>query len=307
MKRFLTKIAVFLIALLAVAFVADRSLTQFFKKGHIVKAQWQEHMHDQQYDVAIIGSSRGWWNIDMNVIDAQCGVRAVSLANNHFLPSEVLLSLKIFLANGNTAKRILMQVDHDNLSTEAEEFSSTAYDFVPYLHDSIVYDHFGPRSIEWKAMRYIPFWRYTMVNFKWGVEQVLTQGRRKPLFDSTGTYFSNPKFYGDTAIMIRPGGYEVGPDIKEIIELCAQHHIQLDFFMAPYFNLIAPQEVRNGPANALKAEGFTLHDYSMRLTEKRLFNDTKHINIEGGKVFTGILARELVCPVSVTSIVDSES
>ena len=60
MKRFLTKIAVFLIALLAVAFVADRSLTQFFKKGHIVKAQWQEHMHDQQYDVAIIGSSRGW-------------------------------------------------------------------------------------------------------------------------------------------------------------------------------------------------------------------------------------------------------
>lgn len=65
--------------------------------------------------------------------------------------------------------------------------------------------------------------------------------------------------------------------------------------MAPYFNLIAPPEIRNGPANSLKSEGFTLHDYSARLTEQSFFNDTKHINIEGGKVFTGILARELVC------------
>ena len=33
MKRFLTKIGVFLIVLLCVAFVADRSLTQFFQEG----------------------------------------------------------------------------------------------------------------------------------------------------------------------------------------------------------------------------------------------------------------------------------
>ena len=296
MARFLYKIALFLIALFAVAFVADRMLTQFFKKGNLVKAQWQDHMRDQQYDLAILGSSRAWWNIDLNVIDKQCDIRALSLANNHFAPAEVLLSLKIFLHNGNTVKRILMQVDFDNLSTEVETFSSTAYDFVPYLHDPIVYDHFAPRSSEWRAMHDIPFWRYTKVNFKWGIEQVLLQPWRRPLFDSTGTYFSNPRFYGDKAIRISEGEYAVGPDIKAIMDLCQQHHIQLEFFMSPYLNLTAPPEIRSAPALALRSAGYTLHDFADHLTEQHYFNDIRHINIEGGRVFTEILANELICP-----------
>ena len=101
-------------------------------------------MHGEHFDVAIIGSSRGWWNIDMNAIREKCGLRAGSLANNHFRDPEVLLSLKVFLANGNRADHILMQEDHDNLSVEADHFSSTVYDFLPYLEDSLVSAHLQP-------------------------------------------------------------------------------------------------------------------------------------------------------------------
>lgn len=298
MRRFLSRIALALALLLAVAWPADRWLTGLFREGRGVKAQWQHHMTGQHYDVAVIGSSRGWWNIDMNTVRARCGLRTVSLANNHYRDSEVLLSLKVFLANGNTADRVLMQVDHDNLSVEADHFSSTVYDFLPYLEDTVVYHHLSPRSPEWTAMRYIPFWRYTVCNFKWGVEQALVTAtdRRPPLFDSTGTYFSNPRFYGPDSVGMWPSTYAASADLKAIIALCKVKDIQLAFFMSPYYRLLGAPEVLAGPATALQVEGFALHDYSMRLTEKRLFNDTKHINIEGGKVFTDLLIREVICP-----------
>jgi len=259
-------------------------------------------MHGEHFDIAIIGSSRGWWYIDMNAIREKCGLRAGSLANNHFRDPEVLLSLKVFLANGNRADHILMLVDHDNLSLEADHFSSTVYDFLPYLEDSLVSAHLQPRSSEWTAMRYVPFWRYVVCNFKWGVEEALVTAtdRCRPLFDSTGTYFSDPRFYGLDSISIRPSTYTVSSDLKEITALCKAQGIRLSFFTTPYYRLMVTPEVAAAPAAVIRAVGYELHDYSMLFTWKDWFNDTKHINIEGGKVFTAVLAQEVICPTLAT-------
>jgi hypothetical protein len=196
MGRFLRKILILCMALLVAAVVLDLLLTAIFRQGNTVKAQWLDKIEGEHFDLAITGSSRAWWNIDVNEINRRCSIRAISMANNHYTPSEMLLGLKLFLANGNTVDRLLVQADHLNMSAHQDEFSSTIYDHLPWLEDSIVYDHLRDRSKEWPLLRHVPFARYARYNFKWGFEEVLLTitNRRKTLFDSTGSIFMDREF-----------------------------------------------------------------------------------------------------------------
>lgn len=296
MKRFLFRLSIPLGLLLLLAFLLDPLFTSVFREGQGTKAQWLMGMRDQRFDVAVIGSSRAWWNISMDQLDSACGTRSISLANNHFTPAEMLLAMKAFLRNGNRARVLLLQVDHSSLTDEQEGFSSTVYDFVPFLEDTLVYAHLAPRGDEWFWLRHVPFWRYAKYDFKWGVEQaVLTAwGRRTVPFDATGSYFSpNDRFYGKAGVPYAPSGHRMGEDLRALFALCEQHGITVIPFTAPYYELEMPAGAVGAPARVLAEEGLRLIDYSDSLPEKRWFNDNKHLNRKGGRRFTEMLARAL--------------
>ena len=232
MKRFLFRLSIPLGLLLLLAFLLDPLFTSVFREGQGTKAQWLMGMRDQRFDVAVIGSSRAWWNISMDQLDSACGTRSISLANNHFTPAEMLLAMKAFLRNGNRARVLLLQVDHSSLTDEQDGFSSTVYDFVPFLEDTLVYAHLAPRGDEWFWLRHVPYWRYAKYDFKWGVEQaVLTAwGRRNVPFDATGSYFSpNDRFYGKAGVPYAPSGHRMGEDLRALFALCEQHGITVLF------------------------------------------------------------------------------
>ena len=296
MKRFLFRLSIPFGLLLLLAFVLDPLFTSVFREGQGTKAQWLRGMRDQRFDVAVIGSSRAWWNISMGQLDSACGTRSISLANNHFTPAEMLLAMKAFLRNGNRARVLLLQVDHSSLTDEQDGFSSTVYDFVPFLEDTLVYAHLAPRGDEWFWLRHVPYWRYAKYDFKWGVEQaVLTAwGRRNVPFDATGSYFSpNDRFYGKAGVPYAPSGHRMGADLRALFALCAQQGIAVMPFTSPYYELEMPAEAIGAPARVLAAEGLRLIDYSDSLPEKRWFNDNKHLNRKGGRRFTEMLARAL--------------
>ncbi len=301
MQRFLRNIALALLLLLAAAVALDALMTGVFRRGRGTKAQWIHNMKDQHYDLAIIGSSRAWWNIDMNAIDSACDLRTVNLANNHYSGREINLSLAMFLANGNTVDRILLQVDHYLLTAETDGFTSTIYEFLPYLHDSVVEARLAGRSLEWEALRHIPLWRYVKCNFMWGPEQFLATatGRRKPLFDSTGTYFSNPHFHGLEYLTMARTDHRLDEDLKEVIRLCRERNITLECFTTPYLNLRGDPEILAAPARIVDSTGLVLHDFSDRIAGREHYNDTQHLNVAGGKLFTRMLVEEVVCPREV--------
>lgn len=298
MQRFLRNIAIALGLLLVVASVLDMVMTHVFRNGRTTKAQWIHNMRDQHYDLAIIGSSRAWWNIDMNAIDTACGLRTVNLANNHYSGREVYLSLAMFLANGNTADRILLQIDHYTLTAETDGFTSTIYEFLPYLHDSVVEARLGGRSLEWEAMRYIPLWRYVKCNFMWGPEQFIATAtdHRAPLFDSTGTYFSHPNFHGLDYLTMTRTDHRLDDDLAQLISMCRARGIDLQCFTTPYLNLRGAPEVLSAPARIVAGTGLVLHDFSDRIPGKENYNDTQHLNIAGGRLFTHMLVEEVICP-----------
>lgn len=117
MASSLRKILVQVVLLAALALVLDPLFTRIHQGGNGTKAQWLHRMHGEHYDAVIIGSSRALWNIDMNAINTACGIRSISLANNHFRPAEMLLAM-VPLRNGNTTKRLLLQVDSSVLTDE---------------------------------------------------------------------------------------------------------------------------------------------------------------------------------------------
>ena len=300
MGSLLRKLIVFVLLLIALAFLLDPIFTRIHRNSGGTKAQWLNAMHDQHYDAVVIGSSRALWNIDMNAIDRGCGMRTISLANNHFRPAEMLLAMKIFLRNRNTTERLLLQVDSSVLTDEQEGFSSTLYDFVPYLEDTLIYHYLRDRDPEWFWLRHVPFWRYTKYNFKWGLEQTLKSavGKRAVPFDTTGSYFSpNNTFYGSLDYTFEPTTPpSLGEDLKALLELCRANGVEPIVFTSPNYMVRTPDNIRRAPTEVMTAAGLHLHDFTDSLDAQVYFNDNRHLNRTGGERFTRMLMEQVLCP-----------
>jgi|GEM_PF-1171728 len=301
MGRTLRHILVFVLLLMALGLALDPVFTRLFQNGRGMKSQWLARMHHQHFDAVIMGSSRALWNINTIAIDTTCDVRVVNLANNHLTPAEFLLTLKIFLRNGNRADRILLQVDQNTLSTDADLHSSKVYEYVPYLDDTLVYEHLRARDSEWFWLKHVPFWRYVKYNFKWGVEQAFYSvlDRSPEPFDSTGAFFSpNEQFYLKKDVNFPRITDRLGTDLEAVFELCRTNGIEVVPFTAPSFRRDMPDSVRAFPARLLAAHGHRLLDFSDSLDGQHLFNDNKHFNRAGGALFTRMLIEQVICPAN---------
>lgn len=298
MKLFLRKILVHCVILLIAAVALDHLFTGIFRHGRTVKAQWLNQMHGQHYDLVITGSSRAWWNIDMHLIQERCGIRGINLATNHFRSAEILLGLKIFLANGNTTDQLLLQLDYQKASDADEVFSATVYDHLPWLEEDLVYEHLSSRSDEFRLLRKIPFARYARYNFHWGPEEALITllDKRRTLFDSTGSFFIDRKFHGYQVLKLDSIRVEWDADLAEVFELCRKNGIAVDVFMAPYYRLKIPPGTADRFHGLMRRYEVNYHDHSQRLDDTLFFEDNWHLGRQGGVVYTNLLIDEVICP-----------
>ncbi len=298
MRRFLRKILVLCALLLVAAIALDRISTAIFRKGRTVKAQWMHNMKGQHYDLVITGSSRGWWNIDMNAINERCGIRSINLATNHFRPAEILLGLKIFLANGNTTDRLLLEVGYQKASDADEIFSATIYDHLPWLEEDLVFDHLSERDREFKWLRRIPYARYAKYNALWGPEEAIVTllDKRRTLFDSTGSFFTDREYHGYPYLEIDAIDMSFDPDLAETIEICRREGIAVEAFMAPYYKLRIAPGTNEEFHDMMDIYGIELHDHSQLLDSSIYFDDNWHLGHRGGEAYTNILMEEIICP-----------
>ena len=155
MKKFISKIGLFSLLLLVVSISIDYSFTMVFKNGNTNKTQWLSRINNRSFDVAILGNSRSWWNIDLNLFNKELELNCISLSDNHFPYSEMLLRLKQFYSNNNSMKLLLLQTEYWTLFNQEQGFSMTVYDNIPYLDDSTTYNYLSLRSDEWKKLKYI--------------------------------------------------------------------------------------------------------------------------------------------------------
>jgi hypothetical protein len=279
-----------------VALLLDIYFTSVFKQGRTKKTQWLHRMHDEHYDLAIIGRSNAWWNIDMNTINKECGINSINLANNHFSFYEMLLRLKRFYENGNTLDHLLIAVDYWQLFDDELELTPTVYDFLPYLDDPTTYQHLRERSKKWTVYKNIPFWRYSEFNFRWGVEEVFVSqfNMRESIFDNTGSHFTNNTFYGDSGWTQPPIESDtVHPDFINLVEFCRKNSIILHAFSSPMYNAKIDENEQVNSESLLDSIGVSYANYRGLFEDNIYFNDNHHLSIRGGKRFTAKLIAEI--------------
>lgn len=296
MKKFLTHLL--LIGLIACAplILLDGYFTRVFKTGKTNKTQWLSRVSNTAYDVGVLGSSRAWWNIDMNVIQDSLAIRAINLSDNHYTFHEMLLRMKQFYANGNSVDRLFIEVDYWILLQSPQPASITAYNNIPFLDDSLTYQHLRARSNEWVKLKYIPFWRYAEFNRQWGLEELLITafGVRNSIFDQTGTFFSNNRFYG-TNSFVPPlsESEEISPDFVTLIDFCRTHEIDIQIFTAPIYRANMVGQDQQKMERYLSGNKLAYLNYADVFQDSTYFNDNLHFSIKGGAAFTELLIQEM--------------
>lgn len=292
MRKFIYKLFLFSSLVLVLAYTVDYCFTTVFQKGNTNKNQWLNNIENTNYDVAIIGSSRSWWNVDLNKFNEELELNCISLSNNHFPYCEMLLRLKQFYANGNSIKFLLIQTEYWNFFDQEQDFSNTVYNNIPYLDDTTTYNYLSSRSAEWIKLKYVPLLRYSKYNRQWGVEEFLItlSGKRNPIYDSTGSFFSNNKFYGtDSKVFDKPEAYNINPDFLAIYEFCKSNKIEVSIFTSPVYHAKYHEESQLKMEAKLDSLKMEYQNYIDMYDDSTFFNDNIHLSKKGGKAFTNVL------------------
>jgi hypothetical protein len=297
MRRFVRRIFILCVLLLVTAVGLDILFTGIFRRGLTYKSQWVAQMEGEHYDAVFAGSSRAYWNIDHGEIGRQCGMQVISLASSGYAPAEMLLSLRTFLAGGNSTDKLYLQVDYRTLGDD-RAFTTNTYHYMPFLRDEVVYDHLKDRSTEFRLLHKIPFARYGRYNFVWGPEEVLmtVTGLRNTIFDSTGSFFTDMRFRGGAEWPYELTVDRPPDDVLAIVDLCRRNNIRIELYMTPYYRLRLPEGTRERLHRMYADLDLVMHDYSQTLDSTIYFDDNAHLNREGGRIFTRMLVGEVVCP-----------
>jgi hypothetical protein len=268
------------------------TLTSQFKKGNTNKTQWLNKMNDTHYDIGLLGSSRAWWNINMNTFNTELELNCINISNNHFPYAEMLLRLKQFYAKGNSIDLLLIQTEYWAFFDQNESFSNTIYNNIPFLDDTATYNYLSKKSSEWIKYKYIPLWRYSEHNRQWGVEEYLITllNKRNPIYDNTGTFFSNNRFYGQESINFKASDSDqVNPDFIKLYQFCDNHNIRTSIFTAPIYNCKFDLNSQTKMEQQLESLGIVYKNHINTYRDSTFYNDNLHLSINGGKFFTDTL------------------
>lgn len=299
MKKFLLNISIFGAISLVIMYGLDFYFTSVFQEGKTNKTQWLEQKENEHYDVALIGSSRAWWNMDMNQINDSLGIRSVNIANNHFSYSEMLLRLKRFNENGNRLDHLYIQTEYYNLFSDDTSLSMTALNNLPFLDDETTYEHLKQKGSEWMLYKYFPFWRYAEYNHQWGIEEVMITelGMRNSIYDSTGTFLSNDRFYGTPAQQLPyPTSSSIHPDFLKLIDYCREQGINVHVYTSPIYFAQGYTQVQQIFEDKLDSLNLPYRNYTHlfdNVQDSVYFNDNVHLSTTGGRAFTPIFIEDL--------------
>lgn len=294
MRKFLRKVSILFLLVLLIAFILDFIFTQTFQQGNTFKTQWLEQIKNEQFDYVLMGSSRAYWNIDCQEINERTQKKGISLADNNFYPSDILIRFKRFLENNNQTKKVLLQIDYNSFANLWA--SNASYDFLPFLSDKTTYQHFKYFGMEWELYRWIPFYRYVKFNYKWGTEEfIVTKLKaRNRLFDEWGNHFFEHEILPEESHEINQEVFDDNFFLNEIFEICKKNKIELICFTAPYYHLkmstLGEQNFKT-KIDALKLN----HENFTRIYDQNpnYFAGNIHLSETGGKAFTDLLIEKI--------------
>lgn len=303
MKYFLKKLSVYIIILLG--FISIYGLfCEYLYSGKDLypgtgKRYWQLSLHKKTYDYAVLGSSRAFSSIDINLLDSITGQKGVNLGLNGSGFEENYITLKLFLLNKNTAKKLYFQVDPYSFMSE-KSFSNSfhAYAYLPYWDKDQNIENILQKEVPYikKLPFYFPYLTYFIYNNYYSPIQIARsflkedEFCRNPeyncangnkIFDKIYEKYDPKQKEGDhLKLVINPSDLFY---YQKIIKLARKNNIALQFFTAPaldYFDKEFDEQL-----DEIDPEIYFRSTYNWK-DHPELFANHSHLNYRGRKLFT---------------------
>jgi len=281
MKLFLKYTITLLLSGFTLLVLLDLAYTAAFNKGaHRTKVMWMYDMEGVQVDYLILGSSRANYTLKPVQIEAQTGKKGLNLGLNATNIVETQLMLEEYLEN-NSTKAVYVQVDFHYDKKVPDPVGEI--DWMPFIHKPSVYEQFKPYSQEYKAYRYIPFYRYQKFGGRLGAREAIGSALGSGYeYDETRGYVA----LHDSIAADEPY-YPIQPEwayndlYRSFTEFCEARNINVYYFTAPYYNV-------DGELPPLKEYLANYTDFSDSLKQSYYFSDAMHVNDTGAEEFTNL-------------------
>jgi hypothetical protein len=193
-----------------------------------------------------------------------------------------LLELKLFLRK-NSMNYLFLQIDNNLEHLKPSNISLA--EAMPFLSDSVVFNHSKQFIEQSEALKSIPFYRYALNDAKIGFRELLLSAlHKKPAIDLSDGFtprFGNSIPDGPVQKLEETIGLKQNPILEQIKTLCQKHHVRLVLFISPY---CSKMNIENYIQRMKKIEP-GLIDLS-RGYDDALFFNCGHLNAQGAEVFT---------------------
>lgn len=317
MKKFLIRTAIFLaFTILVMQFLGwlmDRHFSTYNNKqlDHPIVWQWQQK--NNQYDFAIIGSSRAYNILDVLTIEKETGKQGINLASGGANMASNYLLLQQFYKHGNRCKTLVLNIDYSALHSDSSyKYPFADYAFIPLFSEPEVSAIFWDQIPRWKYFLWkaAPYLKYAEFNkhypfvaslsrldFKYQNATLDSTRGSALLYDTTYKHF--PEVLEEINYSNRPHEMDM-KYLQKILDFCDEHDIELYTYTAPYLAEFYVQSgiVQFTPTLDSLAQAHQYHydDFSIvNLSASRdNFRDYTHLNGAGARIFSLQLAKRLI-------------
>ncbi|MBC8112071.1 MAG: hypothetical protein H7Y04_13515, partial [Verrucomicrobia bacterium] len=299
--KLIKQLAILSIILFAVFWVLDVLFTEVFKSGDYNKVQWVNQIENQTFDYLVHGNSRVYTTMDVGKLNQETGLKGFNVSVDGSSIVDQALMLEMFLAKGNTFKKLFLQIDPWSLDNDSiVPFALPK--FFPYLKQDLVFRHYSEFGFQWYAYRYIPFYRYAEFNSIWGPHQVANDLFKllPKEYDQNGGHFYTDTTYRGKRDLEKMEYKVMGGKLKyfsRIVATCRKNNIELITFTSPIANACldsAHAKSMQALQQTMAARNITYHNFSDIFNQKyEYFTDEIHLNQFGVAAYHPIVKNML--------------
>lgn len=310
MRLFLRKLIKFIILFLLVGVVFGYGVDFVFKRDHTDKIAWINQLENQNYDYAFLGSSRVANMTDTRILDDLTGKKGINLGVGGADLRLNYLNLEVFLSQGNGVNSIYLQVDPFAIYTN-DQYNVPVYDhyFYDYQSAEPIYqalaEHRQPPLL--KLNRLFPLIRYIEYNKVYKLTSLIrslsgAEGQYSTAgFEGAGSSSLTQVQTNWEELVYREVSEQNEKYLMKIINLCQSNNIRLHLYSAPilryeeflstkYPNFISLMENLAGKENLI----YTNLMQQDSLNQLQLWKDMIHLNHEGVKIYSQLIATALL-------------
>lgn len=293
MKRFIGRVAAYLILLLALGSAVTAIASYFLGKSYFYKPNFIVNYLPtaSHFDYVIAGSSRGLTTIDTEKVDQLLEKKGVNISmDDTGLPSQVLM-IKHFFESGHQSDFCVLTLDLGHMESSEEKINDNDYRFVSYSDRPYVWEYFKkyekgiirPLTLS----RFLPVIAFSYYNLElfWSALFSAVKPTYMNRFDSKGNYF-----YPDLAADLKVEQNTTvetelsNPILEELEYYLKSKNSKLIIYIAPYLGT----EVVLSPSTS-----FEVINHSAALESPSLFYDLDHVNSIGREKATELFSGEL--------------